>query len=116
MKKSMLRQLKCRQIELVELHLSIADVSGVPTAGGLDVAFVKEVQDLGTGLCKIVFNDKAQRNIVPVSVLSATQGLVGRVTASDKESITVQMEDFDGVATDGDFNISCLYHEAKYLY
>ncbi len=116
MKRTMKRQAQCRQIDLVSLHLTIADVAGVPTAGGIDVAFVKEVEDLGAGLCKIVFYDKAQRNIVPVSILSATQGLVGRTVASDKESITVQLEDFDGVATDGDFSLHCLYHEARTLY
>lgn len=118
MKKSMLRPKLCRQPELVDLHLTVAGADGSPEAGGLDVAFVSSVTDLGVGNYKINFHDVAQRNIIPVSLLSSTAGVYGVVTAVDKSSITVQMKQIaDGTtAAEADFSLHCLYHQAKYVY
>jgi hypothetical protein len=116
MKRTQKRQKQCRQIDLVEIHITITGASGTPSAGGLDVAFVDSVTDLGAGNYKINFKDRAQRAIVPVSALASTDGLYARVTASDETSITVLLKTFAGVATDGNLNLSCLYHEARALY
>lgn len=116
MKRTQLRQKLCRQIQLIEIHLTVAGTSGTPVAGGLDVAIVESVEDLGIGNYKINLKDVAQRNLVPASLLVSTAGLLGRVTASDKSSITVQLATPAGAATDGDLNISILFSEARDLY
>lgn len=116
MKKSQLRQKLSRQIGLVDLHFTIDATSGAPVVGGLDAAFVKTVTDVGAGVYKVTFHDKAQRNIIPVSVQSESDGLYARATAVDKESITVTQKTFAGVATDGIVTVHCLYHETKYVY
>lgn len=116
MKKTALRMKKCRQIELVDLHFTIDATSGTPVVGGLDAPFVKSITDVGAGVYKVNFHDKAQRNIILVSVQSESDGLYCRATAVDKESITVTQKTFAGVATDGKVSVHCMYHEAKYLY
>lgn len=116
MKKSMLRNKLCRQPELIDLHFTIDASSGTPVAGGLDVAFIKSITDVGAGVYKVNFHDIAQRNIVPVSVQSNTAGLYCLATAVDKESLTVTQKTFAGVNTDGLVLVHCLYHQAKYLY
>jgi hypothetical protein len=115
MKRTQKRQKQCRQIDLVEINLTLTG-TGTPAAGGLDVAFVESVTDLGAGNYKITFKDRAQRAIIPVCVQSTTDGLYARVTAADETSITIILKTFAGVATDGNANISCLFHEARALY
>lgn len=116
MKRSMLRPKLCRQPELVDVYLTVAGASGTPVAGGIDVAFIRSITDLGVGNYRINFHDVAQRNIIPVAALSSTDGLYVQVTAVDKKSITVLVKTFAGVVTDGDLSIHCLYHQAKYIY
>lgn len=116
MKKTSKRQKQCRQIDLVDLHFTIDATSGTPVVGGLDAAFITSITDLGAGSYKVNFCDIAQRNIIPVSVQSETDGLYCRTAAVDKQSITIAQKTFAGVATDGKVTVHCMYHEAKYIY
>lgn len=117
MKKTMKKAKMCRQPELVDIHLTIAGADGSPEAGGLDIAFVESVTGLGVGNYKVTLKDKAQRNLVPVAILSSTANAYGIVTAVDKESITIQMKKMtDGTAIEADLSLHLLFSGSKYLY
>jgi len=108
--------LKIRQNNVTYLHISIDGTVATPVAGGWDTKFIKSVQDLGAGNYKITFKDKARRNLLPIGHEVYTDGLYLRVTATDKESVTVLCKTFAGVATDASFSMTLAYHEDPTLY
>ena len=107
---------KTRQFNLTHLYIAVDGTLATPVADGLDAKFVKSVQDLGAGNYKITLKDKAQRNLLPVGHEVFTDGIYLRVTATDKESVTVLCKTFACVATDASFNLCLAFHQDKTLY
>lgn len=108
--------IKTRQNNVTVLRIAIDGTVVTPVAGGMDAKFIKTVTDLGAGNYKITFKDKAARNLLVDSIMCATDGLYGRVTATDSESITVIFKTFAGVATDASFTAKVCFHQDKTLY
>lgn len=116
MLRSISRPLQCRQIYLSQLFVSVTGASGTPIAGGYDVAFISSITDNGVGDYTIIFKDIAQRSMAVAGIHCATDGLYARVSAVTTNSVRVLVKTFAGSATDGDLNISLLWHGAKSLY
>lgn len=108
--------LKIRQFDMTYLHLKVDGTLATPIAAGLDSKFVQSVEDIGDGNYKITLKDSARRNLEIVGHEVFTDGLYLRVTAVDKNSVTVLIKTFAGVATDGSFGIVLAYHDNTTLY
>lgn len=108
--------LKTRQNNMTFLNIKVDGTAVTPSALGMDKKFVESITDIGAGNYKITFKDKAKRAIEAIGLECFTDGLYGRVTASDTESITVLFKTFAGVATDASFGIWVAFHQDATLY
>lgn len=109
--------LKIRQNNVTLLFFKVAGSSGTPAAAGDDIRFIKEIQDVGVGQYKIVFKDKAQRNLDIVGHISYTEKALVRQIASDTESVTIHCTDSeDGTDLDSDVGLTVKFHQDKTLY
>lgn len=116
MRKSAQTAKRCRQIELYEIFISVDGTAATPAASGIDAKAIDSVQDLGTGNYKINFKDKSPQNVVVGGIVNLTAARVGRVTAVDQSSATVQFTDLAGVAADADFSICINWLGTKHLF
>jgi hypothetical protein len=107
---------RCRQIEFYEIFLAINGTATTPVAGGIDKMAVASVQDIGAGNYKINLKDISPQNLVVNGIVSATAGVIGRVTAVDQSSVTLQFNNLAGAATDADFSISIGWLGTKHLF
>jgi len=108
--------LKTRQNNMTLLFLKVDGTLATPIAAGLDAKFISAIQDIGAGNYKITLKDSARRNLDVVGHEVFTDALYLRVTAVDKNSVTVLIKTFAGVATDGSFGITLAYHDDPTLY
>ena len=116
MRHSMQASKRCRQIEFFEIFISVNGTAVTPAASGIDQKAVASVQDLGAGNYKINLKDKSPQAIVPGGIVLATAARIGRVTAADESSITLQFTNLSGVAADADFNICLGWLGTKHLF
>jgi hypothetical protein len=116
MRHSMQAAKRCRQIEFYEIFIAVNGTATTPTASGIDAKAVASVQDLGAGNFRIVLKDKSPQEVVVGGIVLATAGRVGRVTAKDQESVTLQFTNLSGVAADADFNICIGWLGTKHLF
>ncbi|MEM1944704.1 MAG: hypothetical protein QXX57_03065 [Nitrososphaerota archaeon] len=82
---SISRSKKSRQNQLKEVSILVSGGN----AGGQDAAFISGVEKLSEGVHKISVKDKAQRNLIPQSIIPEV-GYVGRIVASTEDSITLE--------------------------
>ena len=106
MKNSIKRTLKSRQIGLVQTYHLIDGTAGTPADSGLDKAYVESVEDNGTGSWTVNFIEPARLDVVPLGLVSLTEGAIIHVAALDKKSITVDAVDDAGAPVDADFALS----------
>lgn len=116
MRKSAQTAKRCRQIEFYEIYLSVNGAATTPEASGIDAKAVASVQDLGAGNYKINLKDKSPQNLEVGGIVSFTASRVGRVTAKDQSSVTVQFENLSGAAADADFSICLQWLGTKHLF
>ncbi len=103
---SLLRSLKCRQVGLVQMQISVNGTAGTPAASGPDAAFIDSITDNGAGSYTITFKEAAKIAPFVTGLVPLTDKANGRVTATTVSSITVQFDDStSGAALDADFNI-----------
>lgn len=114
--KSSFRNIQCRQIYLHSIYFAVNGTAGTPVASGLDAGFVESVVDNSAGNYTINFKDKAQRNIVPGSIVPSTASRVYEIVSVTETSIRIQFRNLSGVATDSDFNMEVLWHGSKHLF
>lgn len=109
--RSFWRQKKCRQTELTEVQFS---VNGTTLAvSGVDKAFVKSVEALGTGEYLITLVEGAFYDLQPTHL--AVTGGVGHVVAVTKDTITVKTVDFTPVDADLDFSLGLVWLYTNYI-
>jgi hypothetical protein len=116
MRKSAQTAKRCRQIEFYEVFFSVNGTAGTPAASGIDAKAVSSVQDLGAGNYKINFKDVSPQNLVVSGIVNFTASRVGRVTAQDQSSVTVQFTNLSGVAADADFSICVGWLGTKHVF
>ena len=116
MRKSAQTAKRCRQIEFYEIFISVNGTAVTPAASGIDAKAVASVEDLGAGNYKINLNNKSPQYVVVAGIVNLTADVVGRVTAVDQESVTVQFEDLASAAADADFNICIGWLGTKHLF
>jgi hypothetical protein len=106
MKDSIKRTLKSRQIGMVQTMHLISGTATTPVDSGDDSYFVSSVTDLGTGDYKISFKEAGRRDLHVIGIVPVTARAVCRVSAIDKESVTVSVLRDDNTAMDADFYIT----------
>ncbi|MEM1944705.1 MAG: hypothetical protein QXX57_03070 [Nitrososphaerota archaeon] len=87
-----------------------------PVASGIDAHAILSIQKIAAGRYQINLKQKAKRNILPQSIISATAERVFDIETADKESITIRSKNLAGVDSDADFHISLLWHNLDMLF
>lgn len=105
--KSFWRSKKSRQKNLTEVNIGVTASTGA--AVGLDKAFVKSVEKLGTGSWLITLQEPAFQDLFPMYLQLGAAG-TGSIAAVTKDSITVDTLNLSNVATDIDFTLGIIWH------
>lgn len=100
------RSIKSAQVKTRILGISISGTAVAPAASGLDKRQIREVIDNGTGDYTIVlkrpFSKENADNCIAV-VTPITKAINCAVVAVDYDRVTVECENYSGIATDADF-------------
>lgn len=105
---SLKRSLKCRQIGMTEMQISVNGTAGTPVASGPDAAFISSVVDNGTGNYTINFIEAAKIAPFVSGLVMLTDDVAATISAVTVSSITVSIRTIADApaAADGDFNIT----------
>lgn len=115
---SILRSLKCRQVGMTQLQISVNGTAGTPVASGPDASFISSITDNGVGSWTI--NLKSPAKIAPfvtgvASLTADTTFIVAAVTVSSI-TITAKSVAASPAAKDADFNIQFQYMDQLNYY
>jgi lysozyme family protein len=108
-----IRSVKSRQSYLTINYIAVGSDGKV---GGLDLAAIEKVEKLGEGIFKIVMKKRTHGIYQVAGLASLSKGKIPYHMASDDSSITIGVTDSEGEHKDGDFNLSYLLHETRYIY
>lgn len=113
---SLKRSLQCRQVGQVQFNLSVDGASVTPAASGPDAAFVDSITDLGAGNYTITIKEAAKLALFVSGLVAITPDVIGCVTATTVNSVTVQFNNAAGAATDADFMVQFQYADQLSYY
>lgn len=99
MKGSISRAKLCRQQDLREISIAIAKstfssagVASAPVVGGLDFSLIQSIERLSAGEYKITCKSRAYRDLVIAALIPADANIIGQMSASDEQTITIKTQ------------------------